>query len=435
MRLLLLLLAAVRLPSHRVGAFGGLQQLRAMHREGTPCVDESASCEAFALAGECFNNPSFMGASCSHSCGLCDGSLERREAQEREARKAAEARYAACADEHAACELWARQGECANNPSFMRRSCRASCAECESAACHDSREECAAWAAAGECESNSQFMLKQCTFSCEMCGIEYSEACRRDPKMPPGVRKGDVDAMFTEAIERFPQFKPRVLHRDPWVLGFDSFLSAGEADHLLRVAGHDFQRSLAGDGVTPVRTSSTSWCNVPSCLNDPTFQEVRARISNLTKVPWQYAEHLQVLQYKQGQFYHDHHDQNAPRHSAWGPRLYTFYMYLSDVEKGGETRFTRLNISVAPRKGTAVLWPSVLSENPLVTDERTYHEAVDVEEGVKYGANFWVHMYEFQEALQRGCDNRDYFQDDMLAARVGKRRADATKQRSVASTT
>ncbi|KAL1499143.1 hypothetical protein AB1Y20_013654, partial [Prymnesium parvum] len=210
---------------------------------------------------------------------------------------------------------------------------------------------------------------------------------------------------------------------------------AGEADHLLRVAGHDFQRSLAGDGVTPVRTSSTSWCNVPSCLNDPTFQEVRARISNLTKVPWQYAEHLQVLQYKQGQFYHDHHDQNAPRHSAWGPRLYTFYMYLSDVEKGGETRFTRLNISVAPRKGTAVLWPSVLSENPLVTDERTYHEAVDVEEGVKYGANFWVHMYEFQEALQRGCDNRDYFQDDMLAARVGKRRADATKQRSVASTT
>eukprot|EP00327_Prymnesium_parvum_P025655 CAMPEP_0113261068 /NCGR_PEP_ID=MMETSP0008_2-20120614/17209_1 /TAXON_ID=97485 /ORGANISM="Prymnesium parvum" /LENGTH=47 /DNA_ID=CAMNT_0000109671 /DNA_START=76 /DNA_END=216 /DNA_ORIENTATION=- /assembly_acc=CAM_ASM_000153 len=25
----------------------------------------------------------------------------------------------------------------------------------------------------------------------------------------------------------------------------------------------------------------------------------------------------------------------APRHSAWGPRLYTFYMYLSDVEKGG----------------------------------------------------------------------------------------------------
>jgi hypothetical protein len=91
-------------------------------------------------------------------------------------------------------------------------------------------------------------------------------------------------------------------------------------------------------GVTPVRTSSTSWCNVQSCLEDemvrkggreppvppsrctrptpyptpkPRFhlspqppphilpgaqvQEIRQRISNLTKVPWKYAEHLQLL--------------------------------------------------------------------------------------------------------------------------------------------
>ena len=32
--------------------------------------------------------------------------------------------------------------------------------------------------------------------------------------------------------------------------------------------------------------------------------------------------------------------------------------------------------------------------------------------GVKYSANFWVHMFEFQEALVRGCDNSDYFQAD-----------------------
>lgn len=66
----------------------------------------------------------------------------------------------------------------------------------------------------------------------------------------------------------------------------------------------------------------------------------------------------QVLKYEVGQFYKVHHDQNAsclnsncrpllpsllycarlqsPHHSAWGPRLYTFFMYLSDVEEGGE---------------------------------------------------------------------------------------------------
>ena len=50
-------------------------------------------------------------------------------------------------------------------------------------------------------------------------------------------------------------------------------------------------------------------------------------------------------------------------------------MYLSEVEQGGETRFTRLNISVAPSKGSAILWPSVFDKDPWSTDERTYHEA------------------------------------------------------------
>ena len=121
----------------------------------------------------------------------------------------------------------------------------------------------------------------------------------------------------------------------------------------------------------------------------------------------------QVLKYEPGQFYREHHDQNSPKNSAWGPRLYTFFMYLSEVEHGGETRFTRLNISVAPKKGSAILWPSVFSDDPWSTDERTYHEARTVDKGIKYSANFWIHMFEFQAALGRGCDNSDYYQDDM----------------------
>ena len=96
--------------------------------------------------------------------------------------------------------------------------------------------------------------------------------------------------------------------------------------------------------------------------------------------------------------------------------MYTFFLYLSAVEDGGETRFTRLNISVTPRKGSAVVWPPVMSDDPFKTDERTYHEAVTVRKGTKYSANFWIHMYEFQQALGRGCDNQDYFQANLLRA-------------------
>ena len=100
-------------------------------------------------------------------------------------------------------------------------------------------------------------------------------------------------------------------------------------------------------------------------------------------------------------------------------------MYLSDVDEGGATRFTKLNLSVTPRKGSAILWPSVHSHDPWETEQQTYHEAVKVERGVKYAANFWIHMFEFQKMLQNGCDNEDYFQHNLIGpdGRVRRRRA------------
>ena len=36
--------------------------------------------------------------------------------------------------------------------------------------------------------------------------------------------------------------------------------------------------------------------------------------------------YCQVLRYEAGQFYKTHHDQNSPRASAWGPRMFTVFM-------------------------------------------------------------------------------------------------------------
>ena len=45
-----------------------------------------------------------------------------------------------------------------------------------------------------------------------------------------------------------------------------------------------------------------------------------------------------MLQYEVGQYYGGHHD-FIPAHSRLpcGPRVYTLFMYLSEVEEGGET--------------------------------------------------------------------------------------------------
>jgi hypothetical protein len=59
---------------------------------------------------------------------------------------------------------------------------------------------------------------------------------------------------------------------------------------------------------------------------------------------------------------------------AAGPRVLTFFLYLSDVEEGGETAFPLLGIAVKPKKGKALLWPSVLDHDLQEFEPRTLHE-------------------------------------------------------------
>lgn len=86
-----------------------------------------------------------------------------------------------------------------------------------------------------------------------------------------------------------------------------------------------------------------------------------------------------------------------------GPRILTFFLYLSDVEEGGETVFTNLNIKVKPKRGRALIWPSVMDSDPESQDPRTHHAAAAVIKGKKYAANAWIHLYDFAKSNLWGC--------------------------------
>lgn len=78
-------------------------------------------------------------------------------------------------------------------------------------------------------------------------------------------------------------------------------------------------------------------------------------------------------------------------------------MYLNDVKGGGGTRFGTLDITIQPKRGRLVLWPSVYDHDPLMKDPRTRHEALEVTEGRKYGSNGWIHLRNFKEQEEKGC--------------------------------
>ena len=86
-----------------------------------------------------------------------------------------------------------------------------------------------------------------------------------------------------------------------------------------------------------------------------------------------------------------------------GVRMLTVYMYLNDVPAGGGTRFPALHLTVTPKRGRVVIWPSVLNRDTSVKEERTEHEALPVEQGTKYGANAWIHQRDFKTPHANGC--------------------------------
>lgn len=293
--------------------------------------------------------------------------------------------------------------------------------------CLDRYRFCAAEARDGGCPRNPGWMIVNCCASCDgPIGasrlIDPRERCSRDFLNTTASRTwapGDLDGMF-ERILSDPEvaaYAPAVLSRPPegpWIVTLDAFLDDEEAEGLIRggeMAG--FQRSTDQGRVNSLgemekvqsssRTSSNAWCN-RECERLPVVQRVTAKIEGLTGVARGNYESFQILRYEEGQFYGRHHDAGRRDHlQPAGPRILTVFLYLSDVEGGGHTRFSDLDISVPPRKGRALIWPSVLDADPEGVDYRTYHEAMPVTEGVKYAANHWIHLHDFAVPNRWGC--------------------------------
>jgi len=292
--------------------------------------------------------------------------------------------------------------------------------------------ECAAWAGDGQCEANSAFMLTNCKFSClklELAHKAYEKRCPKPPNyessaaLAPGVMPRTFARIMAD--ESFAHLQPEMISEDPPVVLFHSFLSEAESDAFARHGKGRYAKSLGvgmtadgkmGDVKTEIRTSSHGWCQHAACKDDPNVKAVVARVADLTQTPVDNAEFAQLVYYhacddssdnNKCAFYRRHSDYIAgDQHRLQGVRIYTLFTYLNDVPEGGATRFTDLPggpVTFQPQKGKAVLWPSVLADEPHTIDPRTHHEALPVTAGEKFGANFWIHQYDFKNTHAKGC--------------------------------
>ena len=204
---------------------------------------------------------------------------------------------------------------------------------------------------------------------------------------------GDGESQYLAINEDYPNLK--LVSRAPPIYTVTDFITADDCQNLIKLATPLLQRSkthaIAGSEATKGRTSLT--CHLPKNLE--ICQKILENIKMLTNKPFGHMELPQVARYSVGQRYVDHYDGVDPQTpggqafcASGGQRVATVLMYLNDVpEGGGGTHFSRINLTVQPKRGTAVIFfPGFL--NGLL-DKDALHAGLPPL-GTKWVSQVWI---------------------------------------------
>ena len=183
----------------------------------------------------------------------------------------------------------------------------------------------------------------------------------------------------------------------PKIYTIDAFISDNDCDNIISLTNNNLKRSLVADEdnnfLSNGRTSYTYWVNHNH--NDITFN-IANKISKLVDIPLENAEQIQIVHYKQNQKYDPHYDgwvfdgsEKSRKYTKnGGQRLITVIGYLNNVKKGGETFFSKLDISIKPEKGKILVFKNV-HNNTNILHYLSEHSGRPVIEGEKYIFTLW----------------------------------------------
>merc|ERR1712137_152981 len=198
-------------------------------------------------------------------------------------------------------------------------------------------------------------MIDLCAQSCNTCHLRnLTTRCAGIASEPEALHAGDINATFKRILS-IPSLKAEVLSRDPWIVRFPNFLNEEEVQHFLTQrnkwnrasdTGAKDEYGRAQKVFSSHRSTGVIWCDM-KCHQHPIAKRVRARAGEMLHIHPHYFESFQFLKYAKGDYYKQHHDAAGLRKSKdeyAGHRIYTLFLYLNDVEAGGETEFPKLGL-------------------------------------------------------------------------------------------
>jgi len=206
----------------------------------------------------------------------------------------------------------------------------------------------------------------------------------------------------------------------------DDFLSQDECNQIIEMAKRRLQKSFTWDVTTgssivnEYRKSDQMFFNK---RENPLISSIEDRVANLTGYPVENQEGLQIVFYRETNYYYGHWDYFAPEYEGnqavinrGGQRVVTVLMYLNNMyanfitekvtpeqeqemgEKApiGDTWFPRMNLSVRPDKaGKAIYWHN-MKQDGITVDPTTYHCGRPVpRSAVKWICTCWIRSGKF----------------------------------------
>ncbi|XP_013187300.1 prolyl 4-hydroxylase subunit alpha-1 [Amyelois transitella] len=251
----------------------------------------------------------------------------------------------------------------------------------------------------------------------------YEKLCRGEVELPAAYSKRLICRYMTEhhPFLKLAPIKMEYLYLKPDVILFHEVLSDDEIKFLQMEAKSRLKRAVVHDPKTGQLVEASYRISKSAWLRDeeaPAVATVSQRVADMTGLSMASAEDLQVVNYGIGGHYEPHFDFARKFEKAFerfsGNRIATVLFYMSEVAQGGATVFTRLGLSVFPRKGAALYW---LNLHPSGQgDISTRHAACPVLRGSKWVCNKWIH--EGGQEFIKPCNLN--FQDESFLHKLPK---------------
>jgi prolyl 4-hydroxylase len=210
-----------------------------------------------------------------------------------------------------------------------------------------------------------------------------------------GLRAGIDMAAWLES----PAVK--VICEAPRIQVIEGFLPAAACDWLIARARSRLSRAtiynqVTGGAVEDYRRTN-SQCDLDIEAGGLLTFLVRARIAAMTGRQERAMEIPKVLHYRPGETFAAHCDYLDPETPAFqqelaarGQRSDTFLIYLNDDFSGGETCFTRLDLSHKGARGDALLFANVDAQG--LPDGDTEHVGMPPTSGEKWLFSQWLRV-------------------------------------------